>query len=163
MPLILSLCLTLTITIILLFTPLYLGLWILLLALSISVLIGPITSSWFRFIVFLIYIGGILVIFAYFAAIQPNQDLKITPLVLLTLSTTILIFSIIPLKSILVPISFTPAITSLFHIHNIPILIALAIILFLALIAVVKISHINYGPLRPFNYVQTITSNPPRY
>lgn len=44
--------------------------------------------SWFRFIIFLIYLGGILVLFVYIASISPNKKLhffwrKILPLILL--------------------------------------------------------------------------------
>jgi NADH-ubiquinone oxidoreductase chain 6 len=66
--------------------PLSLGLWILILSISISVLIRTSFSRWFGFIIFLIYIGGILVIFAYFVAIQPNQQFNLkTPTFFLVL------------------------------------------------------------------------------
>lgn len=43
----------------------------------VSMLCRTTFSRWFGFIIFLIYIGGILVIFAYFTAIQPNQEIRI--------------------------------------------------------------------------------------
>lgn len=63
----------------------------------ISVLMGTTFSRWFGFIIFLIYIGGMLVIFAYFVAIQPNQqfDLK-TPLFFLILRVFNLPINIYP-------------------------------------------------------------------
>lgn len=62
-------------------SPLALGLWILFMSMLVSVLCRTTFSRWFGFIIFLIYIGGMLVIFAYFAAIQPNQEVNLrTPL-----------------------------------------------------------------------------------
>ena len=71
------LVLSLGLSIVLAFTPLALGLWVLILSISISFLTRLMYSSWFGFILFLIYIGGILVIFAYFVSIQPNQQFSL--------------------------------------------------------------------------------------
>jgi len=71
------LVLSLGLSIVLAFTPLALGLWVLILSISISLLTSLIYSSWFGFILFLIYIGGMLVIFAYFVRIQPNQQFSL--------------------------------------------------------------------------------------
>lgn len=136
------------------YTPITLGLWIILLALTSSLLTSATSYSWFGFIIFLIYIGGILVIFAYFIAIQPNQQLNILPRILTLLITlsisscTIqnphLIHSIIPQ---------TTWVTTLIRAYNIPPLIILGLVLFLTLLTVVKISSSFIGPLRPYNYV----------
>ena len=134
-------------------SPISLGLWILILSIFVSILCGSIFFSWFGFIMFLIYIGGILVIFAYFAAIQPNQQLNLS----------VPIFFII-LRAINLPINIYPIIvnlfiknswwiSSIFNINNISIIIILGFVLFLALIRVVKITVINVAPLRPYLYV----------
>nr|ALS46298.1 NADH dehydrogenase subunit 6 [Glycinde armigera] len=149
-------------SIILTFTPLTLGLWVLTLALATASLISSLVSSWFAYIMFLIYIGGMLVMFAYFVAIQPNQHLYIT--------TPIFLFFI---TLILTPIYSIPTttyhinynnwwISSLFEMINISSLTLMALILFLALVSVVKITFMNRAPLRPFNYVQSYTKNTPR-
>lgn len=137
-------------------TPLSLGLYILLLALSMAGFISLSLHSWVRFLLFLIYIGGLLVIFAYFAAIQPNQPIEMAKIIrALTLAILIIDF---PTNQInLIPITFnqpiSPSLDTIYSLINIPILILLALVLFLALVAVVKISQNFQGPLRPFIYV----------
>lgn len=131
-------------------TPLALALWVLLTALTGATLIGNTLYSWFGFIIFLIYIGGILVIFAYFLAIQPNQQIKIkAPIIACTASLLILPFTII--SSILHSSWHDFWLSSLIRSYNIPIIVLLGLVLFLALLVVVKASSFFSGPLRPFN------------
>jgi NADH-ubiquinone oxidoreductase chain 6 len=139
--------------------PLSLGLWIWILALITAIISALSISPWFGFIIFLIYIGGILVIFAYFAAISPNQQLYISQLLLVT----IIPFSIWTIIIFLQPFFFTfsfpttnPSISIIILLNPSP-LIILALILFFALVAVTKVSSFNRGPLRPFSYVSTFT------
>lgn len=149
-----ALTLSISLAILNAYTPLSLGFWIIILALSIALLTTSSTFSWFGFIIFLIYIGGMLVIFAYFIAIQPNQQLNIS----LRLST---LFITIALSSFILPfnhLSHSPNqertwITTLIRRINTPTLILLGLVLFLALLAVVKISSAFLGPLRPYSYV----------
>lgn len=143
-------------------TPLNIGMWIILTTLIITILISILISSWFSLTLFLIYIGGLLVIFAYFVAIQPNQQIKIIKIIFTLLITTILFY---PLSSTYkVPQTQQHAskyrIIEILTLTNVQILLLLAIVLFLALIAVVKITNIHLGPLRPFKYVFSTTKNP---
>ena len=134
-------------------SPLVLGVWILLLSILVSVLCRTTFSSWFGLIMFLIYIGGMLVIFAYFAAIQPNQQFNIKlPLFFILLSSINLPINIYP---VLVNLFFDNRwwISSLFYIYNISVVVLLGFVLFLALICVVKITTLKMAPLRPYNYV----------
>lgn len=134
-------------------TPLNIGLWIIFSTLIISISITISIQSWFPIILFLIYVGGLLVIFAYFVSIQPNQQLIIIKII----TIIILTFSIFIPTSLNYSSSPTPesinkqTILELLSIYNIQTLIFLALILFLALVAVVKITKIYIGPLRPFN------------
>jgi len=149
-----ALTLSFTFSIILTGSPLLLGAWILITALLMSIFVGLTTLSWVGFLIFLIYVGGILVIFAYFTAIQPNQYIQINN-ILLTLIFTYLLFFIIlmsPYFTLLININipFTTSILTLYALPNIPVLIFLATMLFLALVAVVKVSKSTLGPLRPF-------------
>lgn len=138
------------ISLIITFYPLTLGFWILLLSMLISILIRTTFSRWFGFIMFLIYIGGMLVMFAYFVAIQPNQHFRLK-----------VPFFFLLLRFINLPINMYPIllnlfshsrwwIRSLFFINNIMVLIMLALVLFLALVIVVKITRIYMAALRPF-------------
>ena len=145
--------LSIGLAIILTLSPLSIGFWILILALLIATSTAISISSWFGFIIFLIYIGGILVIFAYFTAIQPNQQIKITTPATATILTTIILPTYINPRTIN---SFTNKnwwISAIYETINISSLIFLALALFLALIRIVKISFINRAPLRPFLYV----------
>lgn len=150
----LILSLTLAFSLVLASSPLFLGLWVLFLALSISLLMGALTTSWLGLFIFLIYVGGLLVIFAYFVALAPNHLIESKSILLLTLATyPSLVFILWP-NFIMPATDFLEntqsLITTLLFFSNISIYIFLALILFLALIAVVKVSSISAGPLRPF-------------
>jgi hypothetical protein len=136
-------------------SPLNLGIWVLFTAFFISFLLRFWASSWFALLIFLIYIGGILVIFAYFVAISPHQEIRLLPIYIFSI---LLFISLSPLwvkYIILLPHSFIEIkITNwspLYSLSNIIVLLILGIVLFLALILVVKIRNRTTGPLRPFN------------
>ena len=130
-------------------TPTALGLGIILYSLFFISRVRCVIDSWWAYIIFLIYIGAILVIFAYFAALEPNEQITlkyaffIIPIALII----ILIHKSRAIKRILT--TSTP-ITYLFSYWNIPILILIALILFIAIVAVVKISINLKRPLRPY-------------
>lgn len=133
-------------------TPLTTGLLILLIALCTSTIYATLLSSWFAFLIFLIYIGGILVIFSYFVALTPNQEkhfitlnLLIIPIIIIL---TISIFSRTP--HIFIP---NHSILFLFLSFNSSLLILLALLLFLTIVIIVKITMLSKGALRAFIYV----------
>lgn len=120
----------------------------LLTASSFSILI----SSWYAFLIFLIYVGGILVIFAYFTATSPNQQRTDSKKLTFTIFISFTIFIII--------ITYTnlnnyinhdqQQIIRLFSANNTYILIGITIILLLTIIIVVKLASRSKGPLRSF-------------
>lgn len=155
--LIVTLSIRVALTIPLATAPLRLGAWILILAILFSIITAITTSSWFGLILFIIYVRGILVIFSYFTAISPNQQLHISNILYSLLITLILTFIFFFSKSVLAPsLSFSkntynrPNLTYFYTSHLIPTLILLGILLLLALILVVKIVEHKKGPLRPF-------------
>jgi NADH-ubiquinone oxidoreductase chain 6 len=132
--------------------PLIMGFSILLVALTVGILYGLTISSWLAFLVFLIYVRGILVIFSYFIRLTPNQDLSsnfllpylssLTLITLLTYSTTDI---------------WTPSLSNqtnlveyLFIHPNSIILILLTVFLFITIVVIVKTSLHSKGPLRSF-------------
>lgn len=148
-----SLALAFALSLLLASTPLLLGAWILLLTFSIAGIFSFSISSWLGIFTLLIYVGGLLVIFAYFIALAPNQIFEVKTIFL---SSLFLFFSfsvfLISVKS-LFPITLqTPATSyplyALLTHSNMTLFIILALILFLTLIAVVKIRTFSSGPLR---------------
>lgn len=135
-------------------SPIILGLWILLLALTGSVFLSISITSWLRIFIFLIYVGGLLIIFSYFVALSPNQYVSLKyPITLFTAT----VFIIAPI--FLLPISLNTEISKplfgsmsyLLHLNNIPIFCVIGLTLFLALVAVVKIRGGSSAPLRPYS------------
>lgn len=150
---IIRIAISLSITILTCTNPFSITITILLVALSISGLYATLYSSWLAFLLFLIYVGGILVIFSYFLAIIPNQHqfnyyLTIIPLLSITIFTLFSIFisdtwtSSIPNYSSLTTIIFNP--------YNLSTLILLVLILLFTIIVVIKACKIEKGPLRSF-------------
>jgi len=134
-------------------SPVILGLWILLMSFIVSVVVRCLHFRWYGFVLFLIYIGGILVMFSYFVAIQPNQYHDFSkPFYWFILTNFNLPINLhIGLIDHFNNCSWW--VTSLFYINNIIILVILGLVLFLALVRVVKVTIINIAPLRPYNYV----------
>ncbi len=132
--------------------PLTITLTIIFIALITASIFSITLSSWYAFLIFLIYVGGMLVIFAYFTATSPNQqqirNKKIikTIAIILLLTASIIFFNnqtlITPTKSHQLISLFTP--------HNIYILIIITLILLITIVIVVKISSRSKGPLRTF-------------
>lgn len=135
--------------------PLSIGIIVLAIALTATLFISLLMSSWLCFLVFLIYIGGILVLFSYFVAITPNIPIP-------SLIINIILLILLPVITILskgfpstLPQSTQPEIyiSFLYMGINTPTLALLALTLFITIVIVVKLIFINKGPLRPFIYV----------
>ena len=133
-------------------SPLVLGVWILVISAFISIFFCLSLSSWIRIITILVYIGGLNVLFAYFIATIPNQHLFSKPVILsstalfLRLLTNFSLFS----PSLTITTQTNLLITKMLINFDTSIFLLLALILFLALVAVVKIARRHHGPLRPF-------------
>nr|AXF37433.1 NADH dehydrogenase subunit 6 [Perlodes sp. YZD-2018] len=149
--------------------PLAMGLMLLLQTICICLMTGFTTQSfWFSYILFLVFLGGLLVLFIYVTSLASNEMFT------LSMHTTILTMTLLIMSLIIITISdplplLTPhtnmemseilkmnlyqeeASMSLMKLFNQPtglITLMLALYLFLTLIAVVKITMIFFGPLR---------------
>lgn len=142
--------LTLSFSLLLTSNPFIIALSILLIAIIVASIFSLLISSWFAFLIYLIYVGGILIIFSYFLALTPNQP--IYPSHVPILLSTFLLFLIFSLSLDIWSPSFSikPQIASLYLYSNCPILILLTLILFLTIIIIVKLSSLSKGPLRSF-------------
>nr|UGN61781.1 NADH dehydrogenase subunit 6 [Cryptocercus sp. 2 ZQW-2021c] len=145
--------------------PLAMGLMLLMQTILVCLMSGLMSQSfWFAYIMFLIFIGGMLVLFIYVTSLASNE--------MLTLSTKMMIMSTLSMMLILLMMKNWMKInnsetvtneelnlnnenqTQLNKLYNKPngkMTIMLASYLFLALITVVKITNITKGPLRQVN------------
>nr|YP_009130937.1 NADH dehydrogenase subunit 6 [Ninguta schrenckii]AHH34414.1 NADH dehydrogenase subunit 6 [Ninguta schrenckii] len=153
--------------------PISMGLLILLQTLFICLLLGMLINSyWFSYILFLVFLGGLLVLFIYVSSIASNELLNITLINKILISIPLLIFIMsFFLKNNLnwLNLSFNEDMNNfinlflfyfnenninLFKLYNeqtYMMMIMMIIYLFITLIAVVKITNIFFGPLRSFN------------
>nr|YP_009490596.1 NADH dehydrogenase subunit 6 [Taeniopteryx ugola]AWH98605.1 NADH dehydrogenase subunit 6 [Taeniopteryx ugola] len=152
--------------------PLAMGMMLLLQTLMICLLTGLTTQSfWFSYILFLVFLGGLLVLFIYVTSLASNE--------MFSLSTKIIVFIGIPFTGLIFVSLFfdsslwmtnlmnsdmlnmnsilmysEESLPTLMKLYNQPtgyITLMLVLYLFLTLIAVVKITNIFSGPLRQKN------------
>nr|YP_010148837.1 NADH dehydrogenase subunit 6 [Unio elongatulus]QQV69741.1 NADH dehydrogenase subunit 6 [Unio elongatulus] len=139
--------------------PLPLGIMILLLAFLNCALIATI-SPWYSYMLFFIFIGGMLVMFAYIASLSPNMTFSVNnPLMPIMLTITSL-FSFKNLKltsnyqtnaELASSINDTTLTLSFLYTDNgVTSVILLACMLLFTLVASVKICKPKMGALRPF-------------
>nr|YP_010850332.1 NADH dehydrogenase subunit 6 [Byasa polyeuctes]WGH12460.1 NADH dehydrogenase subunit 6 [Byasa polyeuctes] len=155
--------------------PISMGFLILIQTLLTCIMLGLINYTyWFSYILFLVFMGGLLVLFIYVSSIASNEMFNFN----FSLKNSIIIFLIITIFSSILFINnlnwlnfyFNYDMIKFFNLFfffnnenkiNISklynsqiyfLMIMMIIYLFVALIAMVKITNIFYGPLRSFNY-----------
>nr|AGT59582.1 NADH dehydrogenase subunit 6 [Cryptoperla sp. WY-2013] len=151
--------------------PLAMGLMLLTQTLMICLITGMMSQSyWFSYILFLVFLGGLLVLFIYVTSLAsnemfslPSSTLIIYMIPTITLITINVLTDSLPwlnssfntdMASIMMFSPHEEATLSLMKLYNQPtsiITIMLVMYLFLTLIAVVKVTKINQGPLRQKN------------
>nr|YP_010491892.1 NADH dehydrogenase subunit 6 [Hypospila bolinoides]UWM92678.1 NADH dehydrogenase subunit 6 [Hypospila bolinoides] len=165
--------LIMTISLFMLFlnNPLSMGLMILFQTLLICLLSGMLIKTyWFSYILFLTFLGGLLVLFIYVSSIASNELFKPsfnTKLFMILLLLMLFIIQIIFMNNLnWMNFSFNADmnnflsltlffnnensinLSKLYNNQTFMIMLMLIIYLFITLIAVVKITNIFYGPLR---------------
>nr|YP_009502511.1 NADH dehydrogenase subunit 6 [Alasmidonta varicosa]AWV82784.1 NADH dehydrogenase subunit 6 [Alasmidonta varicosa]UZC55601.1 NADH dehydrogenase subunit 6 [Alasmidonta varicosa] len=139
--------------------PLPLGIMVLLLAFLNCTIIATI-SPWYSYMLFFIFIGGMLVMFAYIASLSPNMTFSVNnPLMPIALT----IFCLLNFKTLSLTSNYsantnidsgvksTTQILSFLYMQNgITCVIILACMLLFALVASVKICKPKSGALRPY-------------
>nr|YP_009045309.1 NADH dehydrogenase subunit 6 [Pantoporia hordonia]AHA03660.1 NADH dehydrogenase subunit 6 [Pantoporia hordonia] len=154
--------------------PLAMGLLILIQTLLTCLLSGMLINTyWFSYILFLIFLGGLLVLFIYVSSVASNELFKISLINKLTFSfylMLILTLSMFFYKNLIwMNFSFNDEMLNFFNIllsfnnefkFNLSklyneqtyfLMMMMIIYLFITLIAIVKITNIFFGPLRSFN------------
>nr|AQT38716.1 NADH dehydrogenase subunit 6 [Margarya monodi] len=156
-----SLSLTFCFIIPLMAQPLSLGFCIMMLTLLMCVMIGVFLSSWYGFILFLIYVGGLLVMFAYVAALIPNifMDIDLFGGLIGVVQISFMYmywgFFFIDVKgldvlNVMFMVNKKMSSVELVSPEFITILIGLGVILLVNMIVVVKICYHKYSVMRPF-------------
>nr|ADO60574.1 NADH dehydrogenase subunit 6 [Elateroides dermestoides] len=148
-----------SITFIFLTHPLSMGLMLILQTLTISLISGNIMYNyWFSYIIFLIMVGGMLILFIYMTSIASNEKFtwKITPIFFIPIIVVSVLmsynFNILKTNNTLMTHFQEP--NMFMKLMNYPmnlILFFMIIYLFITLIAMVNISNFNQGPLRQMN------------
>nr|ARH54010.1 NADH dehydrogenase subunit 6 [Stomis pumicatus] len=166
----LLLSLTMTISFLFLKHPLSMGFILLIQTLLISLMSGLFSYSyWFSYILFLVMVGGMLILFIYMTSLASNEmfNFSIKMLTFIILMMLLMMMTLLMLDYMMINPLFKNSnmleminnmmmmknenLLSLNMIYNKPnniITLMLINYLFLTLIAVVKITDINHGPLR---------------
>nr|WIL79949.1 NADH dehydrogenase subunit 6 [Tenerus flavicollis] len=147
--------------------PLSLGIILLIQTIMTSLMIGTINFNfWFSYILFLIMIGGMLILFIYMTSIASNEKFKIAKSLILLFYVTLILTSLmmmidsystnilisnIETQMINMNLNYKFSMNKMFNFPNIYLIYISLIYLLITLIAVVKISNINMGPLRQNN------------
>lgn len=142
--------------------PLSLGLAIMVSTLLICILSAIFLSAWYAYILFLIYVGGLLVIFAYVAALSPNVlfggafPLIFFLTIAFIFSSIVYFYPLTDYRQVMDYKDFSGGKNLKTHgvelvsPRYISILVGLGIILLINLVAVIKISYYQHSSLRPF-------------
>jgi NADH-ubiquinone oxidoreductase chain 6 len=146
--------------------PISIGLILLIQTITISLTTGIFTYNfWYSYILFLIIIGGILVLFIYITSVASNEKFKMTiKTAIITLTSSIIIILTIAIlnnkfinlnnfytETIIIQPNFKLSLIKFINFPSNIIIYIIIIYLLITLIAVVKISTIKEGPLRQIN------------
>nr|YP_010164569.1 NADH dehydrogenase subunit 6 [Monolepta hieroglyphica]QRM91332.1 NADH dehydrogenase subunit 6 [Monolepta hieroglyphica] len=119
-------------------------------------------NFWYSYILFLIMVGGMLILFIYMTSIVSNEKFKINPKLSFLMTLLMLYMIILLMDKFYLNMNnqiFDMNSQNLMYFHNLSMIkyfnkpnylmmLIIIIYLFITLIAVVKITNINYGSLR---------------
>nr|UQJ75271.1 NADH dehydrogenase subunit 6 [Pterotermes occidentis]URX54393.1 NADH dehydrogenase subunit 6 [Pterotermes occidentis] len=115
-------------------------------------------SFWFQYILFMVFIGGMLVLFIYVASLASNEMFSLSTKMTMTATTIILMSTMIKdwtttnsKETMNITTMNNEIITMTSKLYNQPsgtLTIIMALYLLMTLIVVVKITNISKGPLR---------------
>nr|YP_010570290.1 NADH dehydrogenase subunit 6 [Ectropis dentilineata]UZG65628.1 NADH dehydrogenase subunit 6 [Ectropis dentilineata] len=168
-----TLMMTLSIIMMLLNHPLSIGLMILMQTFLMCLLSGMLIKTyWFSYILFLTFLGGLLVLFIYVSSVASNEMFNLSNNIKMMMMISIMIMMIMQIYSFmfenlnwmnlsnnisendnLMNLSFFNNenkinLNKLYNDHNYMLMMLMVIYLFISLVAIVKITNIFYGPLR---------------
>nr|YP_009368777.1 NADH dehydrogenase subunit 6 [Thyestilla gebleri]ARN58022.1 NADH dehydrogenase subunit 6 [Thyestilla gebleri] len=161
-----NLSISLTSIFIFLTHPLSLGMILLIQTILIALITGSMSLNyWFSYIIFLIMIGGMLILFIYMTSIASNEKFKFSTKLFIVFFSLFFIMSIfltmdhfffhqMSFNDLIPQISqmnFKFSLSKFINWPNNLVFLMMIIYLLITLIMVVKITNINYGPLRQKN------------
>nr|ALO77082.1 NADH deshydrogenase subunit 6 [Hybosorus sp. HYB02]ALO77327.1 NADH deshydrogenase subunit 6 [Hybosorus sp. HYB01] len=145
--------------------PLSMGLILMIQTILTSVVLGFFNLNfWYSYILYLVMIGGMLVLFIYMTSVASNEKFKFSRKLVITLSLLLMIiFSLafmdpflfnmnnLQIETLSTSLPFQLSLNKFVTYPLISIMAMLIIYLFITLVAVVKIVNLNSGPLRTTN------------
>nr|ALO70478.1 NADH deshydrogenase subunit 6 [Cryptopleurum minutum] len=141
--------------------PMTMGMTLLIQVVCVSLLTGLLSNNfWFSYILFIVMIGGLLVLFIYMTSIASNEKFKFSKMLLFFMASLLFIMMLMSslMDNIIIEymnlFNYPEMQINLNKYINYPyniITIMMIIYLLITLIAVVKISKIKNGPLRHMN------------
>nr|AML25926.1 NADH dehydrogenase subunit 6 [Staphylinidae sp. BMNH 1274217] len=146
--------------------PMTMGLLLLIQTITIALITGTLALNfWFSYIIFLIMVGGMLVLFIYMTSIASNEMFSFSSnliIFIMSMMSLIMLMIIFPdsffylmnlnfLENNNLPLNFNNNLSKYFNYPSMFIIFFMIIYLFITLIAVVKITKIEFGPLRQCN------------
>lgn len=117
----------------------------------ISGFISFLLTEWFSFLIFLLYVGGILVLFVYFSTLTPNQRFSKLILYIWRIFSFFSFFSLWELNFRFVYNFNNLLAVNIISYNQYLVYFILIIFLFVTLIIVVKLTLGNKIPIRSFN------------
>nr|YP_010924959.1 NADH dehydrogenase subunit 6 [Chanohirata theae]WKB17937.1 NADH dehydrogenase subunit 6 [Chanohirata theae] len=143
-------------------TPMSMGITLMVQTFMSTMLIAKISSSsWLPLIMFLMLIGGLLILFMYMSSIASNEkfkfNLKMTMLYMLMIVATeeMLMEKMNQNESIMIVNQETTSLNMIFMKKYLMITTLIFLLLFLTMVSVIFIMKIHKGPLRSKMYEQT--------
>nr|YP_010443320.1 NADH dehydrogenase subunit 6 [Apogonia cf. basalis]UTE83848.1 NADH dehydrogenase subunit 6 [Apogonia cf. basalis] len=145
--------------------PMSMGLILLIQTISISLMTSFLNhNSWYSYILFLMMIGGMLILFTYMISVASNEKFKFS--IKIMIMTMFLSMILIPwnfmdnyflymntlnMENLLMNINFSNSMMKFLNFPNNMILFMMIIYLLITLIAAVKLTKHSSGPLRQMN------------
>ena len=113
---------------------------------------GFVVARWAGMFIFLVYIGGLIVMFGYFLAICPNQKVRFRRWRRVVIGGVVVLGVLCVRGRLPMSVEFynRSGMDVMFTKAGFPLLSFLAFTLFLTLVVVVKVVEARKGPLRPF-------------
>nr|QLY90211.1 NADH dehydrogenase subunit 6 [Hydraena gracilis] len=140
--------------------PLSMGMILLIQTILVSLITGYFfVNFWYSYILFIIMIGGMLVLFIYMTSVASNEKFKFSNklmMMLLLMMTLMMMFMwsdnmYINIMNTDYNMNLNPTLIKFYNMPLLYIMFMMIIYLFITLIAVVKITEFKLGPLRQYN------------